>query len=87
MNKFRKLTDKLLKNKLWRSSVKVIQLTQTKSENGRNVYIDSNELNTYGVIKTIKVYDQTSGLFKTFTSVVISSKDLTEFDFSNKFAI
>ena len=39
MNKFKKLAEKLIKVKLWRSKISLTQVSQKKNENGQVIYV------------------------------------------------
>lgn len=86
MNKFKKLADKLLKIKLWKSEITLVQLIQGKDERGHVIFVDdlSKKINCVKNEYTKKLENDK---FDTITEFFISTKDLEDYDMKCKFQI
>lgn len=86
MNRFKKLTDKLVKMPLWSNLVTVIELDQEKDEKGRIIYTDGHSMQMKCIKKNLERLLE-NNIFVNLTEFYFSMLEMESFDLNKKFVI
>lgn len=82
MNKFKNIVEKLIKVKLWKSSITLTQKVQRKSENGKVIYVPEFSKEVNCVKKDLSKITQ-NALFDYDTEFIVASNELKEFNLND----